>query len=145
MSLSLQSDPPAAARPKVLIVEDSPLVAMVLEEFIAELGWESVGPATRVAAACAMAREAEFDVALVDVNLDGEMSWPVGAALRERGAPFAFATGYDGASILPPEFRGTPVIAKPFALEEVKRRIEELLAARKPMSGSPAAEAPRGS
>jgi DNA-binding response OmpR family regulator len=124
----------------VLIVEDSDLVSIVLQEVVEALGWRALGPATRVAEACAMARDADFDVALVDIDLDGEMAWPVGGVLKARGAPFAFMTGYSQASIAPPEFQGAPIIRKPFTLEEVKRQLEALLAARaSPREQSPGA------
>jgi len=118
--------PPAPPRRKVLVVEDSALLAMLLEDVLEELGWEVVGPATRVAAACELARHAEFEVALLDVNLNGEMAWDVADLLKHRGVPFAFSTGYDGATVMPPQFADTPVIAKPYALKEVGRKLREL-------------------
>jgi CheY-like chemotaxis protein len=98
---------------RILVVEDEAIVAMLIEDILLELGAEVVGPATRLAAALALARGGGVDAAILDVNLAGEASFPVAAELRARGIPFAFATGY-GAGGLPPDWAGIPVLAKPF-------------------------------
>ena len=117
------------AKPKILIVEDSFLVLIGLEAMCADLGWELVGPATRLGEALALARSATFDAALLDVNLDGEMSWEVADVLKERGIPFAFSTGYDQSNILPEHLAGTQVLAKPYRIDDVERRLRKMMAA----------------
>ena len=116
------------ARPRILIVEDSVFVVMALEAVCEDMGWDMVGPATRAEVAMEMAKNEEFDVALLDVNLNGVMSWGVASILAARGIPFGFATGYDIASILPPEFSDRPIFSKPFDMSEVERQILQLLA-----------------
>ncbi|WP_239016843.1 HWE histidine kinase domain-containing protein [Sphingomonas ginkgonis] len=106
---------------RILLVEDSSLVIMMMEDTIEGLGWELVGPATRVTEALDLAAHEQVDAALLDINLDGEMSWEVGRLLRDRNIPFALTTGYDSNMVLPPDFEGTPVIGKPFAAPTIAR------------------------
>jgi two-component system, chemotaxis family, sensor kinase Cph1 len=120
------------ARPRILIVEDSFLVILELEALCGDLGWEVIGPATRLAQALTLARDAEFDAAFLDVNLDGEMSWEIATLLQERHIPFAFSTGYDGARILPDHLKATKIIGKPFRIADVERCIRQLLVDAKP-------------
>ena len=68
-----------------------------------------------------------FDAALIDVNLDGEMSWDVAAVLRTRGIPFVFGTGYDVSSILPDDLAGSSVIAKPYDTRNVEQRLRSVI------------------
>ena len=116
------------ANPRVLIVEDSYLVLISLEDMCAALGWQVVGPATRLGEALALARSAKFDAALLDVNLDGEMSWEIADVLNARQIPFAFSTGYDQSNILPDHLVGTPVLAKPYRMDDVERRLRSMMA-----------------
>jgi len=114
------------ARRKVLLVEDSPLVAMSLETLFEDMEWEMQGPATRLEEALALAETTDADVALLDVNLDGKMSWAVADVLKTRGVPFVFATGYDGASMLPEAHGDARLVSKPFqigALEQLLREV----------------------
>ena len=122
--------PEEKIRRRILLVEDSSLILMLLEEVMDGIGWDVVGPATRVAPAMVLAREENIDAALLDVNLAGEMSWDIAKILKERGVPFIFSTGYDGGSVLPAELAGSPVLGKPFKIAEVESRLKELIAAR---------------
>ena len=112
---------------RVLVIEDSFLVVTVLEGLFEELGWELVGPATRLDEAVRMAHGEGFDAALIDVNLNGVMSWPAAAVLKERAIPFVFSTGYDVGSVLPKAFAGHAVIGKPFRFAEVEDRIRQAI------------------
>ena len=116
------------ANAKILIVEDSYLVLIGLEDMCADLGWEVVGPATRLAEALTLARSATIDAALLDVNLDGEMSWEIADVLMARQIPFAFTTGYDQSNILPDHLVGAPVLAKPYRIDDVERRLRNMMA-----------------
>jgi len=86
-------------RPRILVVEDAALVAMLLEEMLDELGFDVIGPATDNEGACRMAREPGITAAILDVNLHGKMSWDVAALLKQANVPFAFSTGYDSTSM----------------------------------------------
>ena len=81
---------------RVLVVEDEMMISMLLEDMLGELGYETVGPASRLESALDMARDADVQAAILDVNLHGRPTWPVAEILRERGIPFMFATGYGG-------------------------------------------------
>ena len=123
----IEAPGPPPIRPRVLVVEDSALVIMSLQEWFEELGWDMVGPATTVADALPLAREQHIDAALLDVNLDGEMSWDVASVLLERGIPVAFATGYDAKMVMPQGFQDTLVVSKPYNLQDVEQRLRSLL------------------
>jgi CheY-like chemotaxis protein len=111
---------------QILIVEDEPLIAMMLEDFLEVLEHRPVGTADCVAAALARLEESEVDAAILDVNLrGGEKSTPVAEALAERGIPFVFATGgtEDG---LDDRFRDRPRLMKPFTMDGVAKALEAL-------------------
>jgi light-regulated signal transduction histidine kinase (bacteriophytochrome)/CheY-like chemotaxis protein len=110
----------ADAALRIFVVEDSSLVLFGLETVFDTLGWVMVGPATRSAAALVIAAESEFDIALLDINLDGERSWEVASVVRGRGIPLVFCTGYNVHTVLPESFRGTPILSKPFSLGDLE-------------------------
>jgi CheY-like chemotaxis protein len=112
---------------RVLIVEDEFLVAMLLEDFLLNLGHRVVASVARVDAATRLAARAKIDLAILDINLSGVPSFPVAEILRRRGIPFVFATGY-GADGLSAEFRNEPALRKPYELRDLRRAIEEALA-----------------
>ena len=114
--------------PRLLIVEDSYLLVLTLETMCEELGWQIVGPASRLDQAMEMARTETFDAALLDVNLDGEMSWGVADVLNARGIPFAFSTGYDQIDILPARLAGSVILAKPYRLGVVEQLLRQMMA-----------------
>jgi len=110
----------------ILIVEDEPLIAMMLEDFIQSLGHEVSGNCDSVGSALAEIARADFDLAILDVNLKGESVWPVAAALRAKGIPFVLATG--GHVDPPPaEFDNVPTIEKPYTIDRVTPIIEAVL------------------
>ena len=105
---------------RVLIVEDESLVAMLLETILEDMGCTPVGPAATVDEALRMASDGEpVDAALLDVNVAGRQVFPVAEALRDRGVPFVFSTGY-GEGGLPAEWRGHPTLQKPFTEAAVR-------------------------
>jgi CheY-like chemotaxis protein len=106
-------------RRRALVVEDEVLVGMLLEEMLHELGYELAALSTHIDEALALARTATFDVALLDINLNGRQSFPVADAIRARGLPFLFATGY-GSRILEAAWRDVPILQKPFSLDELR-------------------------
>ena len=105
---------------RVLVVEDESLVAMLLETILEDMGCTPVGPASNIDDGEAMARDTvDLDAALLDVNVAGRQVFPVAAALKERGVPFVFSTGY-GEGGLPDEWRGVTTIQKPFTEAAVR-------------------------
>ena len=112
---------------RILVVEDSFLLVTTLEMVFDDLGWTIVGPATRKAEALALAQMETFDAALLDVNLDGEMSWEIAGYLKERRIPFVFSTGYDVTNVLPDFLVGSAVIGKPYKSAELERRLRQVI------------------
>lgn len=111
-----------ASKLKVLIIEDESIVAMMIEDLIVDMGHEVVGTAGRLEQAQKLATELALDFAIVDVNLNGQLTYPVAETLKARGVPFVFATGY-GAQGLKDEWKQSPVLQKPFQPEDLTRAI----------------------
>jgi DNA-binding response OmpR family regulator len=105
----------------VLLAEDEPLVAMMMEDVLIKLGFNVVGPFGRLIDATAAARKRRFDAAVLDVNLGGELVFPLAQTLAESDTPIIFVTGY-GPERIDKRFSSSPVLQKPLqveALEEV--------------------------
>ena len=114
---------------RVLVVEDEMMIAMLVEDMLAELGCRVVGPAHALDAALDLARtEAEIDAALLDVNLAGQPVFAVADALREKGVPAIFSTGYGDAALRDVD-RGALVLQKPFRAGDLARALTEALRA----------------
>lgn len=97
----------------VLLVEDEYFVMQRLRKALVATGATVVGPAANVEAALSLVRDsAVIDAAILDVNLLGDLVFPVADALGERGVPFAFATGYDP-DVIPPRHAAVPLLRKP--------------------------------
>ncbi len=111
----------------ILVVEDESLVAMLLETILEDMGCTPLGPVSTVEEALkVVAGDAPFDGALLDVNVAGKEVFPVAAALKERGVPFVFSTGY-GEGGLPEEWRGQPTLQKPFTEDAVQQALMKAL------------------
>lgn len=111
---------------RVLIVEDEMLVAMLIEDFLTELGCSTIGPCGSVASALAAAETEAFDMAVLDVNLAGEKVYPVAEFLMERHIPFLFLSGY-GDEAIPRGRTGWRVCAKPFRGTEFEQMLSSTL------------------
>jgi CheY-like chemotaxis protein len=125
------SDNPLSGR-RVLVIEDEMIVAMLLEDMLADLGCTVLGPAARVdQALMIIAAAGALDAAVLDVNLNGQKSYPVADALIARGVPFLFATGYRRDSLMN-GYRSFPQLEKPFKRSELGDALAKLLTAREP-------------
>ena len=113
---------------RILVVEDEFLIRMLLEDMLTDLGYEIVGVAGRVDEAAELAESKDFDLAILDVNLDGQDVYPVADVIGNRGLPFMFVTGYGGRG-LPDNYRNRPTLQKPFQLDELKRMLAQVLPA----------------
>jgi CheY-like chemotaxis protein len=109
------------------VVEDEYLIRMLLEDMLAELGYAVAAAVGSIAEASAFATDGEFDVAILDVNLDGQEIYPVADILAKRGLPFVFVSGYGEQSLLE-RFRNRPSLQKPFESEQIKTTLAGLLA-----------------
>jgi CheY-like chemotaxis protein len=112
---------------RILIVEDEPLVAMLLEDWLTELGHETVGPAASVPQALDLLDRTGCDVAILDLSLGPDMSYPVAERLTDQDIPFALATGHGGESV-DARFRDRPSLAKPYDFAAVEAVLEQLMA-----------------
>jgi CheY-like chemotaxis protein len=112
---------------QILIVEDEPLIAMMLEDFLEVLDKQLAGTADSVATAMAKLDGGDqVDAAILDVNLrGGEKSTPIAEALAQRGIPFVFATGGSEESV-DDKFRDRPRLMKPFTMDGVAKALEAL-------------------
>jgi PAS domain S-box-containing protein len=99
-------------KPRVLVVEDEPLVAMMIGDMLTELGFQVIGPISMASEALTAAREKHFDAAVLDINLGDGPVYTVAEILAVRGVPFAFITGYD-ADTVDARFIGVPILQKP--------------------------------
>lgn len=102
----------------VLIVEDEPLIAMMLEDFLVSLGHEVAGICESVEEALERVEQGGFDVAIVDVHLKDAHVWPVADRLAAKGIPFALSTG-GHIEPPPPEHADAPILSKPFTLDSL--------------------------
>ena len=108
---------------RVLVVEDESLVAMLLEAILEDMGCTPVGPVASVEEGLAMARDEDsLDAALLDVNVAGQQVFPIAEALKARGVPFVFSTGY-GEGGLTEAWRGHPTVQKPFTENAIREAL----------------------
>jgi PAS domain S-box-containing protein len=109
--------------PRVLLVEDEALVAMMIQETLAEFGFQVIGPVSTASEALAAVRDSHFDAAVLDINLGDSLVYGVAETLEKRGVPFVFVTGYDTESV-DSRFSGIPVLQKPIE----RKTLEKLFA-----------------
>ena len=112
----------------ILIVEDEPLIAMMLEDFLEELGHKVVASCDSVDDALARVAEGGFDVAILDVSLkDGRKVWPVVDRLVAAGIPFVLATG---GHVEPPpaEHADATLLAKPYTIDAIQPALDKACA-----------------
>ncbi len=117
----------ALQRHCVLVVEDEALVAMEFASVLRQQGCTVIGPAPSVARALALLEKQWPDVALLDLNLNGEPALPVAAALNARGVPFVVVSGYGEAQSAEPELRHAPRVTKPVRRDELIRALTQAL------------------
>lgn len=110
---------PAGIPRDVLIVEDDVIIAIDIEQTVAEFGVASVRTSSNVAQALAMIAERAPDFALLDVSLSEEKSFAIAKLLAARKIPFAFVTGYSGDKVFPAEYSDRPRLSKPFLRDEL--------------------------
>jgi PAS domain S-box-containing protein len=118
---------PRAAGARILLVEDEALVAAETTARLEQAGYVVAATASSLQEAQSAAAKADFDVAVLDVNLGGELSFPVADLLRARGLPFVFVTGYQPEGLIPARFSAVPVAAKPSPTGGLERALTEVL------------------
>lgn len=121
--------PDSLAGQRILIVEDEAMISMLIEDIIEELGCRVVGPAARVEHALTVLETNEVDGAVLDINLDGQLSYRIADALAQRNLPFLFVTGYGEAGV-DAAYRDRSVVQKPFTGEALGRALRALMLTR---------------
>ena len=116
----------ALAGKRILVVEDEYFIASDIKRTLRQEGAVIVGPVGNLEGGLSLAEE-PIDAAVLDVNLDEAMSYPIADRLRTRSIPYLFLTGYDGWS-MPPEYRDAVRLAKPFPPRSVVAMVEKLVA-----------------
>jgi len=109
-----------AGKPRVLLVEDEALVAMMIQECLVDFGYQVIGPVCTASDAVTKAKDAYFEAAVLDINLGDGAVYPIADILTARGVPFVFVTGYDVDSI-EPRYRKIPILQKPIERDMLKR------------------------
>ena len=112
---------------RVLVVEDEPVLAMLMEDLLQSFGCEAVACAGVAHDATRLANDLDVDFALLDINIQGGDSFEAADALKRRGVPFAFVTGY-GVQGVRPDLRDTPITHKPLEVGALRAVIAELTA-----------------
>ena len=110
----------------VFLVEDEVMIRMMVADMLEELGYRVAAEAGDVDEAMQLAETTDFDIAILDVNVNGKVISPVAEVLARRDRPFIFATGY-GAQGLPEEFRDRPTLQKPFQMETLAKVLANAL------------------
>lgn len=114
------------SRTSVLLVEDEVMIRMMVADMLEELGYTIAAEAGDIDEGVRLVQATDFDIAILDVNVNGKVITPVAEAVQMSGKPFVFATGY-GAQGLPEKFRDRPTLQKPFQIETLARTIETVL------------------
>jgi DNA-binding response OmpR family regulator len=111
---------------RILLVEDEWMISAFLVEYLHEVGCEVIGPAARIATAIDLASLEKIDCALLDLNVAGELVYPVAQILTDRSIPFAFTTGY-GKAVISENFRDRPTLQKPFNEPKLSEILSDML------------------
>jgi CheY-like chemotaxis protein len=113
---------------RLLIVEDEYLIRLLLEDMLVEFGCSIAAVASNLEEGKQAAQATEIDLAILDVNIDGQQVFPIADILRGRGLPFIFITGY-GAHGLPENYRDTLTLQKPFQMKDLEATLVRALPA----------------
>lgn len=112
----------------VLLVEDEILVGLTMRDFLQESGYVTIGPCNNVADALVKARSQDFAAAVLDVNLNGELVYPLADFLVSANIPFVFVSGYGG-EYIDGRFRNVQLLRKPVSPESLKTVLRQLVPA----------------
>jgi len=111
---------------RVLVVEDDFLVSLATIDFLENIGCEVVGPAARLGMAIRLAQSESLDAAVLDINLAGDMVWPVAEVLRRRGVPFIFLSANSRLSEIPILLAAAPRLEKPLEQNRLLRQLSAI-------------------
>jgi DNA-binding response OmpR family regulator len=128
-----RSPPIASGAPRILVIEDEPLIAQMIEEMLQEAGYRVSGVAHTMAMARQEFVKLNFDAVLFDLHIGGQYRPETADFLLDKGVPFAFVTGYD--YLVEPRHQTVPALEKPFTPEQLRALLKNLVG-----SGSPTGE-----
>ncbi|MCC7251359.1 response regulator [Hyphomicrobium sp.] len=111
----------------VLLVEDEYLIALDAEQILKDLGVEEVEVIASWDAAEKRAKDGQFDLAVLDVNINGKFSFPIANIIRDRGIPFVFASGYELRNRSPSDLGGAVCVTKPYTSDRLKDALTAVL------------------
>ncbi len=114
---------------RILLVEDETMIAMLVEDMLEDLGHNLAAVTGRLEEALTLIGSEAFDLAILDLNLGGILTYPVADVLREKSIPFIFATGY-GSSGLKEAYSDLPTLQKPFNQEDLSQAITATLSSK---------------
>ena len=112
---------------RILIVEDSPVIAIDTEEMVRSMGYHAVGPLGNMADALVAAEAEQINAAIVDLNIRGAKPFPILQKLERRGIPFLIVSGYADWR-MPDEWSDRPRLAKPYSKAQLEKALSALLA-----------------
>jgi DNA-binding response OmpR family regulator len=121
----LQASPVPRHGPRILIVEDELLIALMIEEMVRELGYRVSGVAHTIAMATGEFAKRNYDAVLLDINIGGRFHAETADRLVSNGVPVAFVTGYD--YLVDPRHENIPILQKPFAPAHLRALLETLV------------------
>ncbi len=110
---------------RILVVDDEPLISMMVMDWLAELGCQGIGPARSLKQGLDLANSSELDGAILDVNLGKESSYPLAETLTQRNIPIVFTTGDNGSEMA--RFKDALILHKPFDFQAMKAAMAGLL------------------
>ncbi|MFO1147919.1 MAG: response regulator [Alsobacter sp.] len=122
---------------RILVVEDELLIALALEDILLSLDCQVIGPIGNVAEALQLAQTEPFDGALLDVNVRGQLVYPVAEALMERKVPVIFCSGYSDTAIMPSRFRSLAQVPKPYDDQVLMVAMERVFQVSNPTAAHP--------
>lgn len=100
---------------RVVVIEDEPMITMLIQDMLEELGCTVAGTANSLEDALAICQTTIFDVGILDINLDGKTSLPIVALMTQQGKPFVLSTGYGDCGVVG-TFPRVPLMQKPFSI-----------------------------
>jgi two-component system, chemotaxis family, sensor kinase Cph1 len=118
---------PEITTPRVLIVDDEVLTAQSIENAVLSQGWEVAGLVDRMEDAVTAAQSETIDAAVLDLNLEGRMVWPVASVLKSRNIPFLFLTGYHQSQVVHPDYEDAPRLGKPYVERDLLAQLARLI------------------
>lgn len=117
---------PKARRKRIFVIEDDPLMAMLLDDVLDVFGYEVAAMSAFMEDALSMLETQQFDAAILDINIHGFMCYEIAEQLQKKGIPFLFSTGYHPTT-LPKEYQDCPTLQKPYDINQLKVQLDKIL------------------